>query len=186
MRSLRQDDPVKAEALARCLADSVSRILSQMESLWEEQKPRVDPDYDKRFETLSSYVLDLRSGDQPLPYTVPFKSSTNAYFASMYDAGCIIALGSLASASDASQFYADRMAVHGASILSSAEYHQSQGCYNGGSFSMIFPVKLVCLLSPSEPVRLMAQKSLLMWGAGRGLLDIVEIGEPSFMDRSHG
>ncbi|RFU36251.1 hypothetical protein B7463_g107, partial [Scytalidium lignicola] len=186
MRSLQKDDPVKSDALARCLTNSVQHLLSQLDDLWQEQMPQIDPDYDVRFKALSSHVLNPHTSNQPLPYTTPFQNSTNAYFASMYDAGNIIALGCLAAASPTPQIYKDKMIVHGASILNSAGYHQSQGCYNGGSFSMIFPVKLVCLLSPSEALRAMAQKSLLIWGSGRGLLDIVEIGEPSFLDRSHG
>ncbi|KAH8817128.1 hypothetical protein F5884DRAFT_778512 [Xylogone sp. PMI_703] len=186
MRASREKDILESEILAQCLTNTAQHILSQIHALWENQKLEMDPDYDTRLETLSSHLSNPLTSNQPPPYTIPFLSSTNAYFASMYDAGNIIALGCLAAASWTPEVYLHQMAVHGASILNSAEYHQSQGCYNGGSFSMIFPVKLVCLLSPSESLRATAQELLLMWGRRRGLLDIVEIGVPSFMDRSHG
>jgi hypothetical protein len=54
--------------------------------------------------------------------------------------------------------------MHGASILASAAYCESLGVCNGVSFSMVFPRKLGCLLSPSEEQRILARSVLLKWG----------------------
>jgi hypothetical protein len=91
----------------------------------------------------------------------------------------------LATASDSPDVFLWQMILHGASILASIAHHEAQGPTNNASFSMIFPVKLLCLLSPSETQRDIAREALTRWGESRGLTSACEIA-PSFMDRSHG
>jgi len=75
--------------------------------------------------------------------------------------------------------------IHGTSILASAAYCETLGALNGVNFSMLFPIKVVCLLSPSEEQRTMAREVLLKLGEERGLVDICQVAAPSYLDRSH-
>lgn len=186
MRRLREDDPVASETLRRDLGTTAEHIFRRLIEFWDEQKPIFDPDYNQRFEELAALIEEDETNQGFLPFIPPFRNSFAAYLASMYDAGSIIALSHLAAASLCSDVYKWQMILHGASILASVSYHETQGSINTASFSMIFPVKLVCLLSPSEVQRGIAQDALSRWGSQRGLLDICRGMEPSMEDRSHG
>jgi len=107
----------------------------------------------------------------------------------MYDSGLLIVLGYLANASPTpslSATYRQQMMVHGASILASAAYQEAQCAPNSVVLSTIFPLKLLCLLSPSEEQKIMARDSLRNWGSPRGLTDVFEVVAPTYLDRSHG
>ena len=107
----------------------------------------------------------------------------------MYDSGNLIVLGYLATASPTSSLsdtYKQQMMVHGASILASAAYQEAQCPPNSVVLSTIFPLKLLCLLSPSEEQKMMARNALHDWGSPRGLSDIFESVAPTYLDRGHG
>lgn len=79
----------------------------------------------------------------------------------MYDAANIIAPKLHAAALPTPEIRDKRMMFHGASILASVGYHESQGPFSGGSFSMVFPIKIIFLLSPSDWQTQTAQETLL-------------------------
>ncbi|CZR68650.1 uncharacterized protein PAC_18549 [Phialocephala subalpina] len=183
MRKTRNSHVTTSESLRRYLETTASHILSQLDEFWQENKDAIDPDYDQRLiQTITSHSSNKVDGQQSIPFTSP----ANAYFTSMYDAGRFITLGLLEAASLVPSLYNQAVIMHGASILSSAVYCETQGLFNGVSFSMVFPIKLVCLLSPSELQRSLAQDTLLKWGSERGLSGICKVAAPSYLDRSHG
>jgi hypothetical protein len=171
--------------LRRDLKITTQHIFKRLTKFWDEQKPQFDPAYDARIDQITTLIQDDETNQRSLSFTPPFVSSFAAYLTSMYDAGCIIALGYLAAASLCPDAYTWQMILHGASILASVAYHETQGPINVASFSMIFPIKLVCLLSPSEMQRDIARDTLQRWGSKRGLADSCQMA-PSYFDRSHG
>ncbi|TVY37654.1 hypothetical protein LSUB1_G004940 [Lachnellula subtilissima] len=68
--------------------------------------------------------------------------------------------------------------VLGYSILASAVYQGAQCPPDSVILSTIFPLKLLCLLSPSKEQKTMA------WN--EGLSDIFESVAPTYLDHSHG
>jgi hypothetical protein len=186
MRKTRDSDPIKSEALRRHLDTTAKHLLSRLEEFWQEHKNEVDPDYDQRLQTISSNLTNKEDSHRPIPCTQQFKSTSDACFTSMYDAGKVITLGCLGAASLVPSLYDQAIVMHGTSILTSAAYCETQGLFNSVSFSMVFPIKLVCLLSPSEEQRTLARTALLKWGSKRGVTDICKVAAPSYLDRSHG
>ena len=186
MRKLRETDSSTSECLRRYLGITAKHLLRRLEVFWQQHKDGIDPDYDQRIQRHDSHVAsDLRCWEPNLSMH-PFKSSVDAYFTSMYDVGQLIVLGFLGAASLVPSSYSQAAIMHGASILASAAFCETQGLFNGVSFSMVFPIKVVCLISPSEEQRTLAQIALLKWGSGRGLEDICKVAAPSYLDRSHG
>jgi hypothetical protein len=189
MRRLRTTDPVASDQLRRCLYTTAEHLLSHLDEFWQMHKTQVDTCYDQRIETISFNISSGDTGELPSPYLFPFQNTSDAYFASMYDAGNLIVLGYLANASPTptlSAAYRQQMMVHGASILASAAYQEAQCSPNSIVLSTLFPLKLLCLLSPSEEQKIMARNSLKNWGSPRGLTDAFEVVEPTYLDRSHG
>lgn len=105
----------------------------------------------------------------------------------MYDTGKHITLLLLAASAShtLSSEYSQAAVLHGSSILAAAAYCHSQGKGNV-SFSMVFPLKSLCLLALDEGQRVLARSVLLRWGEERGLEGICKLASPSYLDRSHG
>jgi hypothetical protein len=194
MRQNSFSNPTKAESLRRQLSITAKQLLSLLDDFWQEHKQDIDPHHTRRLQAISlstpSYLLTEHEVELPwFSCTQPFafKSPSNAYITSMYDAGKLIVMGYLAAASSAptSHDYEKIAITHGSSILAAAAYCKSQAEANV-SFSMVFPLKLICLLAPSEGQRRLARSVLLKWGEERGLADICQVAAPSYLDRSHG
>ncbi|KAF8848301.1 hypothetical protein BDZ45DRAFT_733024 [Acephala macrosclerotiorum] len=183
MRKTRESHTATSESLRSHLHTAASHLSSRLDDFWKDNKDTIDPEYHQRLiqATVSPSEIEA-DGRQPIPFTSPAK----AYFTSMYDAGKLITLSLLEAASLVPNSYSQGVVMHGASILSSAAYCETHGLFNRVSFSMVFPIKLVCLLSPSEMQRSLAQDALLKWGSERGLEDICKVAAPSYLDRSHG
>jgi hypothetical protein len=186
MRQQRDKDPDKSEVIREYLSTKAQGLQNRLHHYWEENRDRVDPEYTFRIDAFSLISQDPTDSESPIPCMVPFQTTSDAYITAMYDAGNIIVSGYLAATSQNPQSYYRQMTIHGASILMAAAYHETQGLVKGGSFPMVFPIKLLCLLSPSETQKRMAQETLLRWGSGRGLTEIYEVATPSYQDQSHG
>jgi hypothetical protein len=186
MRNLQEKNPLKSEVLRRYIGSNAKHLLCRLGEFWENNKCEIDPNYDRRREEISSHLAEYEDREKQVVCKHQFQSPSNAYITSMYDAGRVITLGLMGAASLAPNSYDRASIIHGSSILASAEYCEAQGLFNGGSFSMIFPIKLICLLSPSEEQRTLAQSVLSKWASKRGLADSCEVAAPSYFDRSHG
>jgi hypothetical protein len=188
MRKAQYSHPSKSQALRIGLATTAKRLNRRLDELWQEHMNEVDPNYDQRLQVISSHLVDNKDDNRSIPCThyKKFKSSSDAYLISMYEAGKLITLGFLEAASLVLNSYKKGIIMHGASILTSAAYCETQGLLNGVSFSMVFPIKLVCLLSPSEQQRIRARNVLLKWGIEKGLADVCDVSAPSYFDHSHG
>lgn len=159
-------------------------ILLQLDDFWTEHKSDVDPDYDRRVHFNSSQGEEDFSSTEGiliLPRGVPFRDTFAATFTALYDSANIIALIYASVASSTPEKYKQRILLHATSILASVAYHEAQGPSSGGSFAMIFPVKIVYFMSPSEVQRDSAREALFRWGANRGLNDLCTVCAPEIV-----
>jgi hypothetical protein len=186
MRKNISSNPAKAAAL-RCQLDiTAKQLFNRLDEFWQANKEAIDPQYHQR-----TQAIFLSSPLPGMPWfscaqAIPFQSASDAYFTAMYDAGKLIAIGYVRAASEEPTSYEPAIVMHGSSILASAAFCEQQGAFNGASFSMVVPMKLVCLLSPSEEQRALARNVLLKWGEERGLADLCQVAAPSYLDRTHG
>lgn len=184
MRSVQYENPTRFEILREYVGNAAKDLVNRLDDFWQEYKNQVDPDYAQRMRTISSRLpVDA---EQETICTHPFKSPPDAYLTSIFDVGKVIALRILGAASSVPNLYDQAIIMHGASILASAAYCAAQGLFNGVSFSMVIPLKIICLLSPSDDQKALAQSTLVKWGSERGLADICEVAAPSYLDRGHG
>jgi hypothetical protein len=186
MRKNISSNPAKAAALRGQLGITAKQLLNRLDNFWQANKKAIDPQYNQRLQAIS-----LSSPLPSMPWfscaqPVPFQSASDAYFTAMYDAGKFITIGYVGAASREPTSYEPAIVMHGSSILAAAAYCERQGAFNGVSFSMVVPIKLVCLLSPSEEQRALARNVLLKWGEERGLADLCQVAAPSYLDRTHG
>ena len=180
-------DPWRSESIRVELFDRAQGILSQLDQFWTQHKLDIDPYYHRRVHANFSLreegspsigdTLGASSGG------LPFRDSFRATFTAMYDAANICALRYLSATSSAPEKYYQRMMAHAASILASVAYHEAQGPSSGGTFSMVFPVKIACLMSPSEEQRSSAREALFRWGSNRGVNDICTVCVPEIIGR---
>ena len=146
-------------------------LIARLQTYWQECGNLISPGYDyssfaerTNFETVSSdWIIETTV---PITYRDPFVASSVA----MYDAATVLA-NSLAWQSGAgfTELYKQRIVVHCASILQAAVYHESQGPNSGGSIQMVFPLKVICRVTPSDDQRQQAQIALGRWGDKRGV-----------------
>jgi hypothetical protein len=193
IRKISFSNPTRAGLMQRELALSAGRLLSSLDEFWQRYKNEIDPLYDNRLQEIACAANHVNEDwfeqDQvPCTHNFPFAGASDAYFTAMYNAGRLIVLGLLASVSAGVSWYNYNrdVVMQGTSILAAAAYCENLGLLNGVSFSMVFPIKLVCLLSPSEEQRAYARKALLEWVEKRGLGDTCQVAAPSYLDRSHG
>ena len=180
-------DPLRPESIRVELFDRAQGILSQLDQFWMQHKLDIDPYYHRRVHANSS----LREEGSPsigdtlgaFSRGLLFRDSFRATFTAMYDSANIQALRYISATSSAPEKYHQRMTAHAASILASVAYHEAQGPFSGGTFSMIFPVKTVCLVSPSEEQRSSAREALFRWGDNRGVNDICTVCAPEIIRR---
>ncbi|KAI9841166.1 MAG: hypothetical protein M1837_000954 [Sclerophora amabilis] len=174
MERLKEEEVVASENSRRGLVMQAEKLLSLLDQFWEQHRWQVDPDYDKRW--YSNYLMEecgLRDVASPYGGGAIFTNTFTATFTALYDAANIIVLRNLTAASSPTTgIHSRRITAHAASVLASIAYHEAAGPFSGGSFSMVFPLKVVCFLSTSERQRSAAQEALLSWGANRGMTDI--------------
>jgi hypothetical protein len=182
MRKLREQDPVASEPLRQKLEAAAQQIQSRLKQFRKDEWPHIDSDNGQGLKGNQDDIAD----QMPLHRTARSQNAFSAYLKTMYDAGNIIVLSQLAAASLTPQEHQLKMISHGDSIISSVAYHDSQDTLTSISFSIIFPIKIVCLLSPSNLQRVMAQNVLLKLGTKRGLVELCVAAAPTYMDRSHG
>jgi len=183
MRELREQDPDASELLRQKLEATAQQIQSRFKQFREDELLYIYSDNGQRLKESSAMIRDDIADQSPLH---PSHNTFSAYLKMMYDAGNIIVLNYLAATSLTPLEHQINMISHGDSIISSVAYYDSQDTLTSISFSVIFPIKIVCLLSPSNLQRTMAQNLLLKLGTKRGLVELCVAAAPTYMDRSHG
>ena len=146
-------------------------LIARLQTYWQECRNVIYPGYDyssfveiSNFESASSdWIIEATV---PITYCDPFVATSVA----MYDAAAVIANSLvLESGADFANLYKQRIVIHCASILQAVVYHESQGPNSGGSIQMVFPLKVVCRITPSDDQRRQAQVALRRWAERRGV-----------------
>ncbi|KAF2801614.1 uncharacterized protein BDZ99DRAFT_528339 [Mytilinidion resinicola] len=178
MQKFQGVDAVASELYRTYLASKSQHILLCLHQYWEQYQQYIDPNYERRMNRSSP----LFGADySPLDEDVIFQDSCSATYTAQYDSANIAALTYLTAASVVPAKYERKIAQHGDSVLASIAYHELLGSFSGGSFSMILPTKIVCMMSPFESQRSTAQEALRKWGAGRGVSDICTVAAPNVL-----
>ena len=146
-------------------------LIARLQTYWQECRNVIYSGYDyssffeiTNFETESSdWIIEATV---PITYRDPFIATSVA----MYDAATVLAHALVCeSGAGFTELYKQRIAIHCASILQAVLYHQSRGPNSGGSIQMVFPLKVVCRVTPSDDQRRQAQTALRRWGERRGV-----------------
>ena len=146
-------------------------LIARLQTYWQECGNLITPGYDySSFAERTNFESD--SSDWVVETTVPitYRNSFVASSVAMYDAATVLA-NALAWQSGAgfTKLYKQRIVIHCASILQAVVYHESQGPNSGGSIQMVFPLKVICRVTPSNDQRRQAQLALRRWGEKRGV-----------------
>jgi hypothetical protein len=163
MLKMRCKNPPASDAARQNLASTLQHVLHRLDQFWETHKSEIDPKYDDRV------ASQIETGHY---HTIEFESPYAATVTSLYDSANVIVFTSLASASCTPDTYYWKATIHAASILASIAFHEAQGPLSGGSFSMLFPMRIISLMSPSQEQRVVAHEALVRWGKDRGLAGV--------------
>ncbi|KAF2496716.1 hypothetical protein BU16DRAFT_560037 [Lophium mytilinum] len=178
MQRFRGTDPVASELYRTHLNSKAQHILLCLHQYWQQYQQYIDPNYERRLKRTSPlFGVDY----SPLHNHVIFQDSCSATYTAQYDSANIAALTYLTAASTVPGMYERQIAQHGDTVLASIAYHELLGSFSGGSFSMILPTKIVCMMSPFESQRSTAQEALRKWGARRGVRDICTVAAPNVL-----
>ena len=146
-------------------------LIARLQTYWQEWGNLISPGYDySSFAERSNFETDsldwIIETTVPITYRDPFVATSVA----MYDAAIVLA-NSLAwqSGAGSTELYKQRIVLHCASILQAAAFHESLGPNSGGSIQMVFPLKVICRVTPSNDQRQQAQIALGRWGEKRGV-----------------
>lgn len=146
-------------------------LIARLQTYWQESRNSLYPGNDH-----SSFVeitdFESASSDWIIENTVPvtYRDPFVATCVAMYDAATVLA-NSLVWESGAgfTEVYKQRVVIHCASILEAVAYHESRGPSSGGSIQMVFPLKVISRVTPSDDQRRQAQIALRRWGERRGV-----------------
>ena len=119
--------------------------------------------------------LNLLSAKYPVG---KFHTAFQATFAACLHAAYVICWRYFNAVSGADEVLEPRMNWHAEKILECVHLLGSAGPHSGGSFTMSFPLKIVCLMVPDRHIRAQAQEALYNWGSQRGLEDLCQIAVP--------
>lgn len=180
MRSLRELDDQAAAATSRTVGQKASHLLSWLAQFWDEYHDDINPEYDhSRFAELSDFQTDAAHWVMEETSIADFDDTFAATTIAFYDAATVLANALAWEATDDDpQVYKRRIVTHCASILSVVAHHESVGVGSGGSNTMIFPIKLVCRVTPSDHQRRKAEECLAIWGKKRGVDGICKFAIP--------
>ena len=162
----RTSDPLRYKAETQA-----QDLLTRLQTYWQECGNMIAPGYDySSFAEKTNFESD--SADWNIETTVPitYRNPFVASSISMYDAATVLANGlAWQSGVGSTKLYEQRIVIHCASILQAVMYHESQGPNSGGSIQMVFPLKVLCRVTPSNDQRRQAQLALRQWGEKRGV-----------------
>ena len=167
MMKHKDQDLKTAEIIRQDLEADVLQLNLELDDFWEQNHGQMNRDYSypSFSEGSDFYKLVIPSR---FPGTSQLKESSAARVMSMYDAARVITYAILASLSLKPKAYYREIELHAASILSVDFGHQKDLPQSGGLVSMIWPLKVILLASPSEQQRKDAQAAIRRWELTRG------------------
>lgn len=171
MRLDREYNGKPLEPSRQAVEDKAAHMISWLARFWEECGDTINYGYDySRFLESTGFQADAKNWIVEEIMPAYFQDTFAATSIALYDAGTIIA-NALAweSASSKSDTNQQRIVIHCESVLSTVAYHESKGPRSGGTLAMIFPLKIVCRVTPSDHQRQRASNALHKWGSSRGV-----------------
>ena len=146
-------------------------LIARLQTCWQQCGNAIYPGYDYG-SFVESTNFEIESSDWIVEATVPitYRDPFVATSVAMYDAATVLANALIwESGAGFTELYKQRIVIHCASILQAVVYHESRGPNSGGSIQMVFPLKVVCRVTPSDDQRRQAQIALRRWGERRGV-----------------
>ena len=151
-------------------------LTARLSNYWVTYRTLIDSVFDHaRFVELFDLTADLSTWTIETPPSITFKSTLAATNIAMYDAAVIHAnaLAWEANPRDA-EINKRKIIIHCASILAAVAYHENRGIGSGSTISMIFPMKTVSRITPSDDQRRQVLEALERWGERRGVKEACE------------
>ncbi|KAH0543888.1 hypothetical protein FGG08_001789 [Glutinoglossum americanum] len=186
MRALRVPNPRESEAIRTELETRVLLLVSRLDGWWqqyEEEAVGEDGEGWLYRQTPSQEHLEASEEGQYSPKAITYRSTSTAAILSLYHAANIIAYRLLSVVSLLSRVYEWRIVSHADYVLSSAGFQSSGGSSGYDVLLMVFPLKVVCLLTENEQQRRCAQEMLEQLGQKRGLDGICRRATPVYVQR---
>jgi hypothetical protein len=173
LEALELMDQVSAGAIKQELARQIQSPICKLSQWWSLHREEVfgDYSYDEYIEPAIPTVFDA-------PRINTFPDTATATTIAYYDTAIVFVQHLLSFVSENPAICHSLVKQHAASALAAAKYHESCGPYSGGTFMMIYPLKVICLITPCDKQRRQAQRALLTWGMTRGLEGVCKEAEP--------
>jgi hypothetical protein len=176
IKALRDSDPVACEAVCQELASELGNPISRLARWKSLYGQDILGEYD--------YNISVNANDPDtgsIPKTRIFSDPQRATTTAFYDVAniWIQQLTQIATGTPTDHI----IKQHAASALAAVDFHQSLGFASGGTFSLIFVLKVLCLVTPCEIQRQEARSALLTWGERRGLGGVCSSGAPLYLER---
>jgi hypothetical protein len=182
IRALKETNPSASEAVRKELVRQTLILISRLSHWFSLYREEIFGDYEY---STSAETLDPNAAAQSSTNIFSFLDSRNIIAIAYYDSAQILAqhlLSISSSDSDTVSTCYQLIKQHAASVLNIVGYHRSCGIQSGGSFIMIFPLKVICLVTPCEDQRRVASEALLAWGTERGLEGACRNAAPLHVD----
>jgi hypothetical protein len=160
----------EGEMLKQQLALQIQYPISKLSDWWAYHGPAIFGEYD-----YANYVKDP-SWTPPQFYdtntasNIAFYNTANIFVYHMQSIGLGMPTEHL-------------LTMHASSVLAAARFHQSQGPQSGGTFTMVYPLKAVCMMTSDDEQRKQAQAILLEWGKVRGVDGACKSAAPQYTDK---
>jgi hypothetical protein len=170
LKGLAADDVSLRQRLKKKLAELLQRPINSLSAWWStHQAPMMKHDGIPS----SSGFPTLGTSPSPDSFTSPLAATSVAYYCSAQ------AIATCLSDLAAPFKQCDELLVRYISfILSAVEYHRACGQYSGGTFMMIYPIKVALFRSPCPHQKEELRKALLDWGRERGVEGVCTSGAP--------
>jgi hypothetical protein len=161
-------DRTARRQLTEKLADLLKQPIDRLSAWWSKH-------YHDQIMDIPSSLTSARTDTAPSTeaFTSPLAATSIAYY---YSAKVVATcLSDLVAPSEQSY----EILVHDISvILSTVKYHRVCGPFSGGTFMMIYPIKVALFRSPCPDQRAEITQALLDWGRERGVEGVCSSGAP--------
>jgi hypothetical protein len=164
------DDTDLREKLTKKLSDLLEQPIASLSEWWTKHHADMSKGHDSSISLTMPTATTIPS---PESFTSPVVATTLAY----YSTAQILATCLFAITVPSSQL--SELILHHISVaLSAIKYHHACGPYSGGTFMMVYPIKVILFYSPSSKQREDMQQFLWAWGQERGVEGVCMNGAP--------
>jgi hypothetical protein len=177
LKSLNGDDNrTLREELAKKLIDQLEQPIVSLSVWWTKHHA----DIIEYHNSSMPFTISTMTVPSPELFKSPIAATTLVYFSTVQ----VMITRLLAITTPSSQL--DKLIIHYISFaLSAISYHRAYGTYSGGTFMLIYPMKVFLFQSPCPNQRKVVQQLLLAWGQERGVEGVCANGAPVMQRPGH-